>query len=235
MEMPVLSALNLADALLDCANQWSIGCYGAIGEFMRGENEPCVIDRTEAAISLATRRGAMAIRLDAPYEAVPQPTRNPDARSIAYCLPEHIALMERRRSITELAPDTQALRKEDCGAMLFDIGIGAPHVTMLLRTGNRDLAEALRRRAGQPYLDVAKELAPVSLEAQPHRIFLSALGRLEVYQPIPRPGEQSPEGPHTHLLPGFLRKGLAHGPDSVIPAGRYAGLMMYRPGSSAGH
>jgi hypothetical protein len=45
------------------------------------------------------------------------------------------------------------------------------------------------------------------LAANPHRVFISRLGRIEVYQPIPPPSGKSPEGPHTHVLPRLLKSG----------------------------
>ena len=48
------------------------------------------------------------------------------------------------------------------------------------------------------------------LAANPHRVFISRLGRIEVYQPIPPPSGKSPEGPHTHVLPKLLKSGRTH-------------------------
>ncbi len=53
---------------------------------------------------------------------------------------------------------------------------------------------------------MAIRIAPIPamamiLAANPHRVFLSRLGRIEVYQPIPPPSGKSPQGPHTHVLP----------------------------------
>jgi hypothetical protein len=42
------------------------------------------------------------------------------------------------------------------------------------------------------------------LEHSPTRVVETALGRIEVATPIPPPGGKSPDGPHTHLLPGHL-------------------------------
>ena len=41
----------------------------------------------------------------------------------------------------------------------------------------------------------------VILAASPHRVFVSRVGRIEVFQAIPSANGKSPEGPHTHVLP----------------------------------
>jgi hypothetical protein len=58
---------------------------------------------------------------------------------------------------------------------------------------------------------------------------VSAVARLEVHQPIPPPGGRSPEGPHTHLLPKFLKQGLTRSPKSPLPDGLFCGLSLYPP------
>jgi hypothetical protein len=68
---------------------------------------------------------------------------------------------------------------------------------------------------------------PAIGRSSPTRILVSALARLEVHQPIPPPGGRSPEGPHSHLLPQFLKEGRAHAPGSPLPAGLYCGLSLY--------
>lgn len=56
-------------------------------------------------------------------------------------------------------------------------------------------------------------------EASPHRVFVSRVGRVEVYQPIPPVHGRSPTGPHTHLLLDLLRHRRTHAATEAIPAG----------------
>ena len=107
--------------------------------------------------------------------------------------------------LTELGPDADALRSEDRDAILFDLGIGALQVDCLrarrpIRTWPRDCActAGAVLAPGNPAMGVI-------LAASPHRVFISRLGRIEVYQPIPPTDGKSPEGPHTHVLPDLLR------------------------------
>ena len=57
------------------------------------------------------------------------------------------------------------------------------------------------------------------LRANPHRVFVSRVGRVEVFQPIPPPGGTSPDGPHTHLLPKLLAHGRTHAATEPMPDG----------------
>jgi hypothetical protein len=59
----------------------------------------------------------------------------------------------------------------------------------------------------------------VILAANPHRVFLSRIGRIEVFTPIPPPGGASPEGPHTHVLPKLLQHKRTHAATEPVPAG----------------
>jgi hypothetical protein len=67
------------------------------------------------------------------------------------------------------------------------------------------------------------------LAANPHRVFISRLGRIEVYQPIPPPSGKSPDGPHTHVLPRLLRSGRTHPATEPVPDGWIPCAHIYPP------
>jgi len=69
----------------------------------------------------------------------------------------------------------------------------------------------------------------VILAANPHRVFVSCLGRIEVYQPIPPPGGKSPNGPHTHVLPKLLAHGRTHAATEPLPDGWVPCAHLYPP------
>ena len=66
------------------------------------------------------------------------------------------------------------------------------------------------------------------LAANPHRVFISRLGRIEVYQPIPPPSGKSPEGPHTHVLPRLLKSGRTHPATEPVPEGWFPARISIR-------
>lgn len=59
----------------------------------------------------------------------------------------------------------------------------------------------------------------IILAANPHRVFISRVGRAEVFQPIPPLGGRSPDGPHTHFLPRLLAHGGTHAATEPLPNG----------------
>ena len=67
------------------------------------------------------------------------------------------------------------------------------------------------------------------LAANPHRVFISRLGRIEVYQPIPPPSGKSPEGPHTHVLPRLLQSRRTHPATEPVPQGLIPCAHLYPP------
>jgi hypothetical protein len=199
--------------LADAGSGWSIGTWGAIGEFQYDAHEPgLVLDL--ATLSVTSPRGALHIGnlRDAKLFALVDDAGR--TREIAFCSPRPAA---RRMTIHEL------------DETMFDLGIGAPHVDMMVRL-RRDDAEtraALREGVGRPLLAPGNPAGPAIARSSPTRVFASALARLEVHQPIPPPGGRSPDGPHGHLLPQYLREGRAHAPGSPLPAGLYCGLSLY--------
>ena len=113
--------------------------------------------------------------------------------------------------------DDEALRERDRDAVLFDLGLGALQVDCCVRVADPEVAAQLRAHCGQPVF--AAPAMGIILAANPHRVFLSRLGRIEVFQPIPPPDGKSPDGPHTHVLPGLLRHRRTHAATEPIPDG----------------
>jgi hypothetical protein len=60
-------------------------------------------------------------------------------------------------------------------------------------------------------------------------VAISRVARIEVFQPIAPPGGATPSGPHTHLMPRFLRPGHAASANIPLPAGSVPGLTLYPP------
>jgi hypothetical protein len=199
--------------LAEAANGWSIGTWGAIGEFQYDVDEPGLrLDLL--GLSVTSPRGALHIGDLSDARLFALVDDNGCTREIAFCSSRAGA---RRSAIHEL------------DETMFDLGIGAPHVDMMVRLRPDDTATraALRAGVGQPLLAPGSQAGPAIARASPTRIFASALARLEVHQPIPPPGGRSPAGPHSHLLPEYLKEGRAHAPGSPLPAGLYCGLSLY--------
>lgn len=230
------AAIGLLKARLrDPANTWAIGALGALAEFARDADEDAELTETERGGSAITARGA--IIAEAPdgaavvaYEGL---SGHADrwTHGVAFHLPDEAAAMSRRTVLTELDRDEDAARPEDRSGVLFDTGLGAANVDVCVRTADPDLLTALRREAGRRLLADGSAAMAAIKATSPHRVFRSRMGRVEVYQRIGSSARNipTPEGPHTHVLPGLLKAGRTHSANIPIPAGHMPALLLYPP------
>jgi hypothetical protein len=216
------AAIDLLHAqIADADTQWSLGTFGGIAEFSRDRDEKVRLIRSEAGAAAVTARGGIAIDLSEDcrpfaFECI---TRSSWSQRVALCLPAGGCTMNRRTVLTELDVDREALQPEHRGSTLFDLGLGALQADLCVRIDNQDTVAQLRRHAGRSVFDPASPAMGLLLEANPHRVFISRIGRIEVYQPIPPPSGRSPDGPHTHVLPKLLKSGRTHAATEPIPEG----------------
>jgi hypothetical protein len=205
--------------LKDPSAAWSVGSFGAIAEFMRDPDEPVTLRRNgshgrrspPAVASLLTRIGSRLI-------ASESPTAEAWNHRVALCLPRQLCGMNRRFELTETGADAHALRSEDQGGILFDLGLGLLQVDAFVRATDSAVASALRRHVGKPVFAAESAAMAVILDANPHRVFVSRAGRVEVFQPIPPPNGKSPQGRHTHVLPRLLAHGRTHPATEPLPS-----------------
>ena len=221
MSDPATNFEFLAAQMADPWTNWSLGTFGAIAEFTRDVDEPLTLSRSDAVLAAVTGRGG--IRIEPPNGvrlfASESTTRDSWNHRIALCLPQRQCAMNQRTALTELGPDREALREQDREATLFDLGLGALQVDVCVRVADADVAAELRSHAGRSLFDPGNPAMGVILAANPHRVFVSKLGRIEVYQPIPRPDGKSPTGPHTHVLPKLLQHQRTHAATEPVPEG----------------
>jgi hypothetical protein len=211
----------LRQGIADPDVQWSLGTFGAIAEFSRDGDEPAQMSMAADVLSAITERGGIAIRPDPAIRpfASEGVTKSGWNQRIAFCLPQDNCAMTGRTVLTEIGPDRDALRTEDRGGLLFDLGFGALQADFCVRIDDEETAAQLRPHIGRPVFEPGNPAMGIILQANPHRVFISRLGRIEVYQPIPPPSGKSPEGPHTHVLPRLLRSGRTHAATEPIPPG----------------
>lgn len=201
--------------------QWNLGTFGAIAEFLRDPDEPVELGNGPSRLLAVTNRGGIGfddlseVRLFASETAVGQGW----SHRVALCLPEAACTMNRRTVLTELGPDEAALRLQDRGGILFDMGLSTLQVDICIRTGDPELIATLRSVAGRSLFDAGNPAMGAIIAKGPHRVFVTRAGRCEVYQPIPPADGKSPEGPHTHVLPQLLRNGRTHAATEPVPDG----------------
>ncbi len=217
--------------LKDRATSWSIGGYGAIGEFhWLPDDDPA---NDFEGLRVVTDAGALLLELrdDVVPHAYQGLSRHPDRwlQGIALCLPWRRARREARKVLTELGPDRHAIRAGDRDAVLFDLGLGLLHVDACVRSDSPELLKALRSYCGRSLLAPGSPVMPAIKEASPQRAFVSQLGRVEVYQRIGSAGVRptTPLGPHTHVLPRLLAARRTNAEDNDAPAYHRACAYLY--------
>lgn len=232
MDMNGSSAIDLLRReISNPETQWSLGTFGAIAEFSRDHGEPVRLVQSAEVVSAVTPRGGIALK---PHAAI-RPfasegiTRTGWNQRIALCLPQDDCAMNQRVALTEIGPDHDAPREADRDSVLFDLGLGALQADFCVRIGDHSLAARLRKHSGRAVFEPGNPAMAMILAANPHRVFISRLGRIEVYQPIPPPSGKSPEGPHTHVLPRLLKSGRTHPATEPVPEGLVPCAHLYPP------
>ena len=212
-------AVLLATQLADPGTSWSIGTFGAIAEFMRDSDERVVAGAN--GLAAVTDRGGIRLRLTDGLRlfASESTTRTSWNQRVALCLPDDACHMSSRTVLTELGPDVDAIRETDADAILFDLGLDLVQVDACVRIADRDVVDKLRAVCGHPVFEPGNPAMGTILAASPHRVFISRVGRAEVFQPIPPPNGKSLQGPHTHVLPKLLRHRRTHAATEPIPGG----------------
>ena len=218
----------LTEQLHDPDSSFSIGSVGAIAEFHRDADEPLILDDPEQ-LTIATDRGGLKVAwidsvMPLAYETLSgRPGRW--QHGVVFCCPKSLALSHRRSLLTELGPDRDAIRVVDRDAVLFDMGLSARNVDFCIRTRDPELLMLLRQDAGRSVLEPGSRAMGAIVEASPHRIAISRLGRAEVYQAIDK--VKTPSGPHTHVLPKLLEGGRTHAANIPVPSGTLPCLSLY--------
>ncbi|HWI37444.1 MAG TPA: hypothetical protein VNU64_13405 [Burkholderiales bacterium] len=213
----------IAEHLGNPGTSWSIGVQGALAEFMHTDAPSRRLDEWTVASDLG------AIRVtpvpDATLRAYEEPSAHAESWShgVAICYPGVAAAGAPNRRITELGPDTGAIRVEHQREVLFDLGLGSTACRFCVRLALDDQIAAMRELLGRSAFDA--HVMDALLSWQPHRVVMSIRGRIEVYQPIG--SEKTPDGPHTHLIPRLLRPDAVTSANVPLPDGCTAGLLMY--------
>jgi hypothetical protein len=146
-------------------------------------------------------------------------TRESWNHRVSLCLPEARSGMNARPVLTALGRDDAAIRAQDRDGLLFDLGLGAPHADLCVRISDPHVADELAAYVGRPLLEPGNPAIGVILRINPHRVFVSRIGRIEVFQAIPPAHGKSPEGPHTHLMPKLLHHRRTHPATEPVPDG----------------
>ena len=198
---------------------WSVDGFGAIATFTRDPDEPVTFNRDGTALSAVTTRGGVRISVQAGLQpiATESPTAEAWIHRVALCLPRELCSMNVRRELTEIGPDADAIRAQERDGVLFDLGLGLLQIDACVRTTDPNVAAALRRHVGKSVFATDSGAMGVISHASPHRVFISRVGRVEVFQTIRPPDKESPDGLNAHVSPKLLAHGRTHAATEPLP------------------
>lgn len=217
------SPVTLADlverSMRERSGSWSIGVHGAVAEVLIGD-QPTAVHRAGRRCEAVTASGAVRMTVDDDTHAfvIDRPDQ-PDRPAVVIFAVLITAMRPAWRAITVRGPDVGAIRPEDCGDVLVDLGIGRSDAAFCVRSGDGAVIDLLERVRGRNWRDVYDEIGPILVARSPHRVVATSLARAEVYAPIPPAKGVAPGGANTHLGPGDLDLGLSLPPGVVLPNG----------------
>lgn len=210
---------------------WTLGVYGALGEFSVLPDDAVTRTRDATGLTLQTARGGLSLRVPRGARLFEQAAAGAAPHRLVLALHSAHLRETPAETLTEFGPDAEALRPAHRSHRLFDLGLGRPGVRFCIRSGDAALIDTLRARVGCPWTTALPALEAVLLAHNPDRVLLGPAGRLEIGQPIggsvASPG--TPEGPHTHLLPALLATGHALEPGLALPGDYVPCLTVYAP------
>ncbi len=197
-------AMVLGDLMHDGQADWMMSVPGLAAEYRPISSEEIILAATDE-LCLVTVGGGIRIELkaDVKIQAWESLSKSPRQwlHGLYLTLPKSAAAMAERKRITCLGPDNSALLANDRGRMIFDLGLNVPHLDICLRSDNADFVAAMKMLDGQILNWRDQNFLNLLLDSQPARVFMSRLGRIEIYQDIPPPNGRTPAGSHTHFLP----------------------------------
>jgi predicted Fe-S protein YdhL (DUF1289 family) len=187
---------------------WTLGCYGAIAEFVCQHDEECCVTVAGETITARSPRGALRLTIGEQVRALQLRVGN-GYGAIFLAVLKAKANLPVATTLTPLGLDECAIQPECRDQPWFDLGLGRDDLRFCIRSSSEELQDALNLVSGLPLSDVLQSVGATIITHGPARVVESPIGRAEIYTPVPPMDGQSPDGPHTHLLSGHLTTGRA--------------------------
>ena len=200
-------------ALAGRAGAWSMGVQGALAEFAVVGDEAVEIRRSGRTVEAVTAGGGIRLTVTddtVAYSAGP-------GHGITLAVPRSV-LPAPSLTVTAESADPGALRPEHGKAVLVDLAVGHSAAAFCVRTADPELIAALRAVEGCTWQEALDRVGHLLVAASPDRVVTGPLGRIEVYNPIPKEWHVSPDGCHTHLLPRLLETGRETAGGDELPS-----------------
>jgi predicted Fe-S protein YdhL (DUF1289 family) len=208
---------------------WTTGVLGTIAEFCIGE-DVCHIEAGSGTVTAISPRGAISFHLADHVRTLSFGSAS-GRNIVVLAVPRAIVKPFPGQGLGRVGSDHEAIREEDREAILYDFGLGRRAAAFGIRTADADLMVQLESAAGLDWSRFLPVIGADILRVSPTRVVRNAIGRIEVFTPIPAPDGTSPPGPHTHFLPAYLAKQSDLPANLDMPEG-YVACAIYYPAES---
>jgi len=219
----------VADMIASERGTWVGGVYGAVAEFCTGKSEPVEVLDQRACFTACTPRAAIRINLSDHVRALAFGNNG----IVMLAVPRAYASWPRTAGFIAHGFDAEAIRPNDRQGYLYDFGLGFGSSAFGLRTMDPSLRHVLDACVGEQWAKILTAAGRHIVQTSPPRVVITPIGRIEVFTPIPVPGERTPPGPHTHFLPELLAASRETAPGMEIPEA-YVPCLIYYPAQSEG-
>ncbi len=216
-------------SLRKATGTWVTGVVGAVAEFTAPPGSETQVSQDGPDIVAVTNGGALRFVIDDDVRALTfDPPETPNAHQrILLAVKRERGRLPVTSTITALGQDTGAIKANARQEQIFDLGLGRKEARFCVRCGPGTALDALVSVCGVPMNEALPRIGPTLVQTSPARVVESALGRIEVFTPIPSLGGTSPAGPHTHLLPDHLATGRALPAGMDLPRAYLPGALFY--------
>jgi len=221
----------ILETLVPDGGTWVSGLNGAVAEFCaQPRDEMTKLTPQQNEIVATTKGGAIRFTLNDTARAFSFHRGDPAQRDVIV-----LAVMTKHSAASQNSNefDHDAIEARDREASLLDFRLGNPSIAFAIRTNDAELSIKMKPWRGTSFAEFMPELGAEFLRVSPTRIISNPLGRIEISAAIPRPGEPSPLGCHTHFLPDHLARGGALSDAMGLPEAFSACFVYYPPAASA--
>jgi len=187
----------------DGQGTWVIGAPGALAEFPCRSGKEVSVEVSEDTVTVRAPDARFRLRLHDRLRAYSFGESSP----IVLGIPRIRIRLATGSVMTALGEDQDAIDSEHRHELLFDFGTGRQCSRFCVRTSDEALRAALASVEGKPWSEALPRIGAQILAVSPVRVVESGLARMEIFSSIPRLGEASPPGAHTHFLPAILAAG----------------------------
>ena len=196
--------IEWARVALSGGGGWSIGVQGALAEF---DPTGATVSVGSGEIVASTPTGAMRLRFTDDTRAFFAGRVDPVRGPVLVVLASVTMGVDIHKRVTVLGPDLDAIDPSHRNDTLVDLGIGRTAGAFMIRSADPEVLGLIDTIVGLDWRDASSVTRAQLIEASPTRVVQSPIGRIEVFAPIPAADQESPDGAHTHLLPGDLARG----------------------------